>query len=50
MTKFPDKVFMFAHDEALALGLTLGAKGFIGSTYNVNAKATREIITAFNQR
>ncbi|AKJ20948.1 N-acetylneuraminate lyase [Mycoplasmopsis synoviae] len=50
MAKFPDKVFMFAHDEALAPGLTFGAKGFIGSAYNVNAKATREIITADKEK
>nr|AAR98793.1 sialic acid lyase [Mycoplasmopsis alligatoris A21JP2] len=42
------KVFMFAWDEALASGLLIGAKGFIGSTYNVNALAVREMIDLFN--
>ncbi|WP_033161319.1 N-acetylneuraminate lyase [[Mycoplasma] collis] len=49
MSKFNDKIFMFAYDEALSLGLTLGAKGFIGSTYNTNAAGAREIIDAFNK-
>lgn len=47
MSKYPDKVFMFAWDEALAMGLTMGAKGFIGSTYNVNAKGANAIIKAW---
>lgn len=45
--KYPDKTFLFAWDEAFALGLTLGAKGFIGSTYNVNTKGVRTIMDAF---
>ncbi|MDQ0513878.1 N-acetylneuraminate lyase [Mycoplasmoides fastidiosum] len=48
--QFRDKIFMFAFDEALSAGLLLGARGFIGSTYNVNAQGARSIIEAFNNK
>ncbi|VEU59289.1 N-acetylneuraminate lyase [Mesomycoplasma neurolyticum] len=49
INKCKDKIFMFAYDEALGLGLSLGARGFIGSTYNINTKGAREIITAYEK-
>lgn len=49
LSAFPEKLFMFAWDEALTTGLLLGAKGFIGSTYNVNAQGVRDIMESFNK-
>lgn len=42
----PHKTFFYAWDEALSLGALLGAKGFIGSTYNTNAEGVRKILKA----
>lgn len=50
LAKYPDKIFMFAYDEALWAGLMLGSTGFIGSTFNVNAQGVRDIVTAFNNK
>ncbi|MGY6172127.1 N-acetylneuraminate lyase [Candidatus Mycoplasma pogonae] len=44
MHAYPDKVWMWAWDEALATAAMLGAKGFIGSTYNLNTKGAKKII------
>ncbi|WP_025755675.1 N-acetylneuraminate lyase [Mycoplasmopsis cricetuli] len=49
VSKYPDKFFFFSWDEALGASLTLGAKGWIGSTYNVNALGARKIINAFQK-
>nr|WP_308701798.1 dihydrodipicolinate synthase family protein [Mesomycoplasma hyorhinis] len=46
---YPDKLFLFAFDEAIAPALTLGTKSFIGSTYNINTKGARTIIDAFEK-
>lgn len=50
LAKYPDKIFMFAYDEALWAGLLLGATGFIGSTFNVNTKGVHNIIDAFHKK
>jgi N-acetylneuraminate lyase len=39
---------IFGRDEILVAGLSLGARGAIGSTYNFMAPIFREIIAAFD--
>ena len=39
---------IFGNDELLSCGLTLGAKGFIGSTYNLFPSLYHQIIEAFD--
>ncbi|ATP59596.1 N-acetylneuraminate lyase [Mesomycoplasma dispar] len=41
---YPEKIWMYAFDEAFGLAYLLGARGFIGSTYNTNAIKARKII------
>ncbi|OYD26836.1 N-acetylneuraminate lyase [Mycoplasma testudineum] len=41
--KNKEKIFFYAWDEALSLGILLGADGAIGSTYTLNAKKAKQI-------
>ncbi|WP_010321046.1 N-acetylneuraminate lyase [Mesomycoplasma ovipneumoniae] len=41
---YPEKNWMYAFDEAFGLAYLLGARGFIGSTYNTNAIKARKIL------
>ncbi|MDW2906429.1 N-acetylneuraminate lyase [Mesomycoplasma ovipneumoniae] len=41
---YPEKIWMYAFDEAFGLAYLLGARGFIGSTYNTNAIKARKIL------
>ncbi|UVD81876.1 N-acetylneuraminate lyase [Mycoplasma iguanae] len=49
ISAYPEKIWMWAWDESLVTGLMLGATGFIGSTYNANAKGARRMIEAFDK-
>lgn len=49
--QFQDERFdiMFGNDELLSCGLMLGARGFVGSTYNLFPKLYHEIFEAFKE-
>ncbi|MBR5410947.1 MAG: N-acetylneuraminate lyase [Clostridia bacterium] len=48
-TAFPDKVMLNGYDEMLLAGLSLGANGAIGSTYNFMPEKFIRIYNCFNE-
>ena len=46
---FPDKVFFNGYDEMILAGLSMGAEGAIGSTYNFMADKFVKIYNLFNE-